>query len=145
MKAVIQRVSSASVHVNGCITGSIEHGWLILLGIKQDDKPETSKIIANKVAKLRAFNDEHGKMNLDIKQVSGSVLVVSQFTLYGDCQKGRRPSFKNAAAPERAQELYLKFVTDLKDLGLRVATGQFGANMQIKMQGDGPVTLILEN
>ncbi|MFK7823657.1 MAG: D-aminoacyl-tRNA deacylase [Oligoflexales bacterium] len=145
MKAVLQRVSSASVLVKGRVIGSIAHGWLVLLGIYHQDSEKECQYLADKVAGLRAFNDELEKMNLNIKQVSGSILVVSQFTLYGDCHKGRRPNFQAAAKPEKALELYLRFVKELRNLEIEVATGEFGANMQVNMQGDGPVTLILSS
>ena len=145
MKAVLQRVSSASVQVNDKLVGSIRHGWLVLLGICHEDSQKDCQYLADKVAGLRAFSDEFGKMNLNVMQVSGSILIVSQFTLYGECQKGRRPSFQAAAKPEKAQELYLKFIQEMQDLGIEVATGEFGANMQVNMQGDGPVTLIISS
>ncbi|NRA44644.1 MAG: D-tyrosyl-tRNA(Tyr) deacylase [Oligoflexales bacterium] len=143
MKAVLQRVSSASVKVDGSIVGSIAHGWLILLGITHDDGDQACRFVADKVSGLRVFSDEQGKMNLNIKQVEGSALVISQFTLYGNCQKGRRPSFGDAANPDKARILYEKFVEELKGLGIKVATGEFGAHMEVSLQGDGPVTLIL--
>ena len=131
--------------VNDHIVGSIAHGWLVLLGINHQDEKKDCQFIADKVSGLRAFSDEQGKMNLSVKDVKGSILVVSQFTLYGDCQKGRRPSFQEAAKPDQAHSLYLDFIEKVKAYGLEVATGEFGANMEVSMVGDGPVTLILSS
>lgn len=144
MRALLQRVSSANVTVNGRIVGQIERGFVILLGITHSDTTAQANWLANKVAGLRLFEDEAGKMNLGLAEVGGSVLVVSQFTLYGDARKGRRPSFIAAARPEQAEPLVDHFCDQLRQVGLTVATGQFGAAMQVNIHNDGPVTLILE-
>lgn len=145
MRAVIQRVTQASVTVDGDVTGAIERGFLILLGVNQTDTQDDVIWTAGKVAGLRVFEDEDGKMNLDLSQVGGAALVVSQFTLYGDCRKGRRPSFVAAARPERAKSLYESFVAELRGLGISVETGIFQADMQVDLTNDGPVTLIVES
>ena len=144
MRAVLQRVSRAKVTVDGAVTGEIAVGWLVLLGVAPDDTPKAAQWLAEKVANLRAFADAEGKMNLSVQDVGGSVLVVSQFTLYGDCQKGRRPSFGGAAPPTAAEPLYEAFVTALKMQGAPVATGKFAADMQVELVNDGPVTFILD-
>lgn len=144
MRAVIQRVSRASVSVDGRVTGSIGTGLLVLLGIASGDGPEHVAWMADKVAGLRVFPDDQGKMNRDLAAVGGRVLVVSQFTLYGDISRGRRPSFIGAAPPETAIPLYEAFVTALRERGVGVETGEFGAMMQVELVNDGPVTLILE-
>ncbi|MCR9200645.1 MAG: D-aminoacyl-tRNA deacylase [Planctomycetaceae bacterium] len=145
MRAVIQRVSQASVTVDGDVTGAIERGFLILLGVNQTDTQDDVIWTAGKVAGLRVFEDDDGKMNLDLSQVNGAALVVSQFTLYGDCRKGRRPSFVAAARPDQARSLYESFVAELRGLGVTVETGIFQADMQVKLTNDGPVTLIVES
>ena len=145
MRAVIQRVSQASVTVDGDVTGAIERGFLILLGVNQTDTQDDVIWTAGKVAGLRVFEDDDGKMNLDLSQVNGAALVVSQFTLYGDCRKGRRPSFVAAARPEQARSLYESFVAELRGLGVTVETGIFQADMQVDLTNDGPVTLIVES
>ena len=144
MRAVVQRVSRASVTVGGRVTGSIGRGFLVLAGFAPADTAEQAEWMADKVAGLRVFGDEAGKMNLDLAAVGGAVLVVSQFTLYGDASKGRRPSFIGAAAPDVAIPLYESFVAALRTKGLRVETGEFGAMMDVELVNDGPVTLILE-
>lgn len=144
MRVVLQRVSSASVSIDGKIAGSIEKGYVILVGITHTDSSEEIRWMADKIMGLRLFADSEGKMNLDIEEVGGEVLVVSQFTLYGDSKKGRRPSFIDAARPEVAIPLYDAFVTALRAAGITVATGEFGADMQVSLVNDGPVTLILE-
>src|SRR6478735_10280613 len=144
MRAVLQRVSRASVTIDGEIVGSIGRGLLVLLGITHTDTPDDARWLAEKTVGLRIFNDAEGKMNLGLTDVGGSVLVVSQFTLYGDAQKGRRPSFIAAARPEQAIPLYEAFVNGIKALGVPVETGRFGATMQVELVNDGPVTLILE-
>src|SRR5262245_51591368 len=144
MRAVLQRVRRAKVTVETAIVGEIECGWLVLLRIGPTDTQKQVDWLAEKVANLRAFNDSDGKMNLSVQDVSGSVLVVSQFTLYGDCSKGRRPSFIGAAPPTVAEPLYEAFVTALKMLGVPVATGRFAADMQVELVNDGPVTFILD-
>ena len=144
MKALLQRVSSARVTVDGRITGQIEHGYVILLGVTHSDTQAEADWLANKIAGLRLFEDAEGKMNLSLFDVEGSVLVVSQFTLYGDARKGRRPSFTGAARPEQAEPLVDYFCDKLRQRGLTVATGVFGAMMQVEIHNDGPVTLMLE-
>lgn len=144
MRLLLQRVSSASVTVAGRITGQIDRGYLLLVGFTHDDTPERLEWMADKVHGLRLFGDAEGKMNLGIEDVGGAVLVVSQFTLYGDAQKGRRPSFIDAARPEVAIPLYERFVTMLRERGLRVESGEFGAMMDVALVNDGPVTLWLE-
>jgi D-tyrosyl-tRNA(Tyr) deacylase len=144
VRAVLQRVSRAEVRVEGRSVGSIGRGFLILLGITHTDGEEQVAWMAEKVAGLRLFGDAEGKMNLALADVAGAVLVVSQFTLYGDAAKGRRPSFIDAARPEVAQPLYERFVAQLRAAGLTVATGEFGAMMDVELVNDGPVTLLLE-
>jgi D-tyrosyl-tRNA(Tyr) deacylase len=144
MRAVLQRVSRAKVTVAEEITGEIAVGWLLLLGIAQGDTAKEIDWLAEKVANLRAFQDEVGKMNLSVQDVRGSVLVVSQFTLYGDCLKGRRPGFTDAAPPSIAEPLYESFIVALKALGVPVATGRFGADMQVELINDGPVTFVID-
>ena len=145
MRAVIQRVSRAEVKVVGEPVGSIGHGLCVFLGIGKDDSQTNVEHLAEKIKKLRIFEDENGKMNLSLEDKREELLVVSQFTLYGDCQKGNRPSFSNAAAPEQAEKLYEYFVEQLRDSGLTVATGQFKARMEVTLVNDGPVTFIVEN
>ncbi len=144
MRAVVQRVSRAAVVIDGETVGAIERGLLVLLGVAATDTPAEVQWMADKIAGLRIFNDEAGKMNLALADVGGAVLVVSQFTLFGDCRKGRRPSFLGAAPPEIAVPLYEAFVNALRALGLPVATGRFGAMMQVELINEGPVTLILD-
>jgi D-aminoacyl-tRNA deacylase len=144
MRAVIQRVQRAKVTVAGEIVGEIARGWLVLLGVAPADTQKQVDWLAEKVANLRAFDDPDGKMNLSVLDVGGSMLVVSQFTLYGDCQKGRRPGFTGAAQPAVAEPLYEAFVTGLKMLGIPVATGRFGADMQVELANDGPVTFVID-
>jgi D-aminoacyl-tRNA deacylase len=142
---ILQRVSEARVTVAGEVVGQIQHGWLALLGVAPEDTPEQAKWLADKVANLRAFVDAEDKMNLSVQDVQGSVLVVSNFTLYADCQKGRRPSFIGAARPEVAEPLVKEFCHALQMLGLPVQQGRFGADMQVQLINDGPVTLIVES
>ncbi|HWG41928.1 MAG TPA: D-aminoacyl-tRNA deacylase [Gemmataceae bacterium] len=144
MRAVLQRVSRAAVVIDGETVGAIERGLLVLLGVAPTDTPAEVQWLAEKTAGLRIFSDEAGKMNRSVADIGGSVLVVSQFTLYGDCRKGRRPSFLDAAPPEIAVPLYEAFVNGLRALGLPVATGRFGAMMQVELMNEGPVTLILD-
>lgn len=147
MRLLIQRVSRAKVTVSGEITGEIGHGLLIFVGIGHNDDIARVKEMTEKVIKLRIFEDEAGKMNLDVTSRGGSVLVVSQFTLYGDARKGNRPSFIDAARPEQAKELYERFVSELRERMSteRVAEGQFGAMMDVELVNDGPVTIWLES
>lgn len=146
MKTVIQRVSRASVTIDGEIVGSVNQGFLILLGVEQGDtKAEADKLI-KKIPVLRIFEDENGKMNLSCLDISGEMLVVSQFTLCADCSHGRRPSFVGSAPPDIANELYDYFVAQLKNSGVKkVETGRFGADMKVDLLNDGPVTIILES
>ena len=145
MRAVIQRVSRAEVKVAGEPVGSIGHGLCVFLGIGKDDSQTNVEHLAEKIKKLRIFEDDNGKMNLSLEDMREELLVVSQFTLYGDCRKGNRPSFSNAAAPVQAEKLYEYFVERLRDSGLTVAAGQFKARMEVTLVNDGPVTFIVEN
>ena len=144
MRAVLQRVRSASVTVNGERISAIGRGLLILLGVTQDDDPLAASRLAEKTATLRIFEDETGKMNLSVRDVAGEALVVSQFTLYADCKKGRRPSFANAASPDEARELYERCCEVLAGLGVPTHHGQFGAKMLVSLENDGPVTILLD-
>lgn len=141
---MIQRVSSASVSVEGQLVGAIEQGLLVLLGIGPGDGPAEVQWLSNKLAGLRIFEDETGRMNRSVLDVGGAALVISQFTLYGDCRKGRRPSFVGAAPPAAAEPLYLSFCEALAAHGLPVERGRFGAHMAVELLNDGPVTLILD-
>jgi D-tyrosyl-tRNA(Tyr) deacylase len=144
MKVVLQRVSRASVTIDGRVAGAIERGFCLLVGFTHGDTTAQVDWMAEKVAGLRLFSDAEGKMNLGLEDVGGAVLVVSQFTLYGDASKGRRPSFIDAARPEAAVPLYERFVAAFRARGLAVAAGEFGADMLVEIHNDGPVTLILE-
>jgi D-aminoacyl-tRNA deacylase len=144
MRVVLQRVSRASVTIAGRTTGAIDQGFCLLVGFTHEDSSTQVDWMAEKVAGLRLFGDEDGKMNLSLNDVGGGVLVVSQFTLYGDTAKGRRPSFIDAARPELAIPLYDRFLAALRQRGLPVAAGEFGADMQVEIHNDGPVTLILD-
>jgi D-aminoacyl-tRNA deacylase len=144
MKIVLQRVSRASVTVKGEVIASISKGLLILFGAEKNDDGDKVQFLAEKTINLRIFPDEKGKMNLSCLDIGGEVLVVSQFTLAADCTKGRRPGFDDAAAPDAAQSLYKKFIQQVLESGLRVATGEFGADMQVELINDGPVTFTLE-
>jgi D-tyrosyl-tRNA(Tyr) deacylase len=144
MRIVLQRVSQASVTIAGQVVGSIDRGYCLLVGFTHGDTQAQVDWMAEKVAGLRLFSDADGKMNLGLDEAGGSVLVVSQFTLYGDTAKGRRPSFIDAARPELAIPLYERFLDALRGRGLRVAAGEFGADMQIEIHNDGPVTLVLD-
>jgi len=145
VRAVVQRVSSARVEIDGEVAGSIGRGLLVLLGVGHGDSEKQAHWLADKIAGLRIFEDDAGKMNLSVEEVAGSALVVSQFTLYGDCRKGRRPSFTGAAPPEEADRLYQVFVNRLKERGLPVSTGVFQAMMQVHLVNDGPVTVVVES
>ena len=144
MRAILTRVSSASVTIDGEVTGKIGRGFLILLGVGPEDTEKECRCLAEKALSLRIFEDENGKMNLGLDQVGGQVLVVSQFTLYGNCRKGRRPSFTGAAGPELGNKLYEQFLSDCASLGYQPQHGVFGADMKVESVNDGPVTLILD-
>lgn len=145
MKAVLQRVSRANVHVDGQQIAQIAEGLLILLGIEKQDSMGDAEYLAAKSAGLRIFADAKGKMNLSLLNTGGAILVVSQFTLLGDCRKGRRPGFSQAALPVQAIPLYQHFIKQLRQLGIQVETGQFQADMQVELINDGPVTLLLDS
>jgi D-aminoacyl-tRNA deacylase len=145
MRAVVQRVSSASVEVEGNISGAIERGLLVLVGVARDDTEVDAEVIAAKMAGLRIFNDETGAMNLSVAEVGGAILAVSQFTLYGDARKGRRPSFIDAAAGPEALPLFDRVVELMRREGLSVETGIFGATMQVSLVNEGPVTILLDS
>lgn len=144
MRALLQRVSRAAVHIDGQTVGQIDQGLLILLGIGQADGEDHLRIVAEKCANLRIFEDDQGKMNRSLLDVGGKALVVSQFTLYGDTRKGRRPGFSDAAPLERARTLYERFVAELQTLGIATQTGVFAAHMRVELVNDGPVTLMVE-
>lgn len=144
MRAVVTRVSQASVSIDGAVCGQIGPGLLVLLGVGPSDTPAHSRKLADKILGLRIFSDADGKMNRSLADIGGEVLVVSQFTLYGDCRKGRRPSFIGAAGPELGQSLYEQFLQDCQALGFTPQHGQFGADMAVASVNDGPVTLILD-
>lgn len=145
MKAVVQRVKKASVYINSKKTASIEKGLVVFIGIAHEDKEETADFMADKITNLRIFEDKDGKMNLSGLDVGAEFLVVSQFTLYGDCRKGRRPSYTDAAPSEKAIPLYEYFIEKLRGYGVKVETGQFQAKMLVSLENDGPVTLILDS
>jgi D-tyrosyl-tRNA(Tyr) deacylase len=145
MRAVLQRVSRAAVQVEGQIVGAIERGWLVLLGVAQGDTETDGDWMVEKILNLRAFPDEAGKMNRSVQDVGGGVLVVSQFTLLGDCRTGRRPGFTAAAAPAEADRLYLRLAEAIRAAGVSVGTGVFGAMMDVELVNDGPVTLLLDS
>ena len=146
MRLVYQRVSNASVTVDNTVIGQIEKGAVILLGVGQEDTERDADLLAKKAAELRVFEDDAGKMNLSLLDVGGAALVVSNFTLYGNCRHGRRPDFFGAARPDKAIPLYEYFVRALRDLGVaRVETGEFGADMALQIGGDGPVTLVIDS
>jgi D-tyrosyl-tRNA(Tyr) deacylase len=144
MRAVIQRVKQSAVTVDGRLVGNIGMGLLVLLGVAADDGPKDAKFLAEKIIGLRIFEDATGKMNLSLTDVGGEMLVVSQFTLFGDCRKGRRPSFTAAAPPDLADFLYESFIDHVRQSGVIVKTGVFGAMMDVSLTNDGPVTLILD-
>ena len=145
MRAVVQRVSRASVTVRGEVVGQVGLGLLVLLGVGQGDTEANAAYLAEKVCGLRIFEDDQGKMNRSVQDAGGSVLAVSQFTLYGDARKGKRPSFDAAARPERARELYELFVERIRAAGLRCETGRFQEMMQVELVNDGPVTILLDS
>ena len=145
MRAVVQRVSEGSVRVEGEVTGAIETGLMVLIGVGRGDTDKEARYLADKISGLRIFEDEAGKMNRSLEDVGGSMLVVSQFTLYGDCSKGRRPSFIDAAPPQEADALYTAFIEAVRFKGIPVKTGRFQTHMKVSLTNDGPVTLIVES
>ena len=145
MRAVIQRVRRASVRVDDMIQGKITHGIVVLLGIRGSDTITDLQWLAEKVVNLRIFEDQQGKMNRSLADIDGEMLIISQFTLYGDCRKGRRPGFSSAAPPETAEPLYQQFIEEVKNRQVRVATGIFQATMEVELVNDGPVTLLLDS
>ena len=145
MRAVVQRVSSSRVTVDERVTGEVKKGLLVLLGVTHDDTSKDVDYMVDKVTNLRIFEDENDKMNLSLKDIGGEVMAVSQFTLYGDARKGRRPSFSDAARPDVANPLYEEFVEKLRAQGITVGTGVFGAHMMVELTNDGPVTILLES
>lgn len=145
MRAVLQRVSRATVTVDGAVVGRIGTGWLVLLGVAKGDLDDDADRLADKVVKLRAFEDDQGKMNRSVREAHGSVLVVSQFTLLADCRTGQRPSFTEAAEPAEAERLYLRFVEHVRAAGLKTETGTFRAMMAVELVNDGPVTFLLDS
>lgn len=145
MRAVVQRVSRGKVSVEGQTIGEIARGLVVLLGVGKEDSQKDVDFLANKIVNLRVFEDENEKMNLSLADIEGELLIVSQFTLYGDCRKGKRPSYDKAARPEVAEELYLKFVEKCREYGLKVETGKFQAMMMVDIHNDGPVTLLLDS
>ena len=145
MRACIQRVSRASVTVDRQVVGQIKQGLLLLIGIAEGDREREAEYLADKVARLRIFDDASGKMNRSLLDVGGAALLVSQFTLLADCRRGRRPSYISAARPELAEQLYLHFAKQLRSAGLHVETGHFGAHMDVELVNDGPVTIVLDS
>ncbi len=145
MRAVIQRVSRASVRINDRATRRIDHGLVVLLGIRTDDTVKELQWLADKVVHLRIFDDDDGKMNISLADIGGEMLIISQFTLYGDCRKGRRPGYSNSAPPEIAEPLYQQFIEEVKNHRISVATGTFRAAMEVELVNDGPVTLLLDS
>ena len=145
MRAVVQRVSEARVSVEGQLIGEIGKGLVVLLGVGLEDTEKDLEYLANKIIHLRVFEDQEGKMNLSLQETSGELLIVSQFTLYGDCRKGKRPSYDRAARPEGAEALYNRFVDYCRSSGIRVETGRFQAMMLVDIHNDGPVTLLLDS
>lgn len=142
---MIQRVENASVAIDGKVHGRIDRGYMILVGIQNEDVPETVKKMAEKIANLRIFEDENGKMNRNLSQVQGAILSISQFTLYADCRRGNRPSFDTAGEPVHAKEMYLLFNKEMREKGFQVEEGIFGADMKVELLNDGPVTIILDS
>ena len=144
MRAVIQRTKKTSLSVDGALISEIERGLAVYLGIGTEDTPQQAADMAKKIAHMRIFEDENGKMNLDVRQAGGEILLISQFTLYGDCKGGNRPSFIGAARPEIAEPLYLSVADKIREFGICVKTGVFGADMKIEQYNDGPVTILYE-
>jgi D-tyrosyl-tRNA(Tyr) deacylase len=145
MRAVVQRVQEARVSIEGQIVGHIERGFLVLIGIGKEDQEADADYLAAKIPHLRVFEDDEGRFNLSLLDIKGAILVVSQFTLFGDCRKGRRPSFTEAADPQQAQKLYHRFIAKLNENQISVATGEFQARMAVSLINDGPVTLLLDS
>lgn len=145
MRAVVQRVKGGTVAVEGKVVSRIGKGLVVFLGVGRDDREADGRYLAEKIVNLRIFEDEAGKMNLSLKEVAGEILAVSQFTLYGDCRQGRRPSFTEAAPPKEAQVLYELFVENCREQGVTVATGVFQTEMLVSMENDGPVTILLDS
>jgi D-tyrosyl-tRNA(Tyr) deacylase len=145
MRAVVQRVKRAEVRVGEEVAGRIEAGLVVLLGVGKSDTPASAEVLAEKIANLRVFDDDQGRMNRSLRETGGQALCVSQFTLYGDCRKGRRPSYDQAAPPDQALLLYESFVESLRKLGIRTETGRFRAMMDVELTNDGPVTLLLDS
>ncbi|HZJ57448.1 MAG TPA: D-aminoacyl-tRNA deacylase [Clostridia bacterium] len=145
MRAVVQRVSTARVRVGQEITGQIDRGLLVYLGVGIQDEARDLDYILDKVTKLRVFEDQDGKMNLSVEEVGGAILVISQFTLYGDCRRGRRPSFTDAAGPDKAEDFYNQFIHRIREMGISVETGIFKAHMHVESLNDGPVTILLDS
>jgi len=145
MRAVVQRVKRASVSVGNNIVGKISEGLVILLGVGRDDSDEDARYLAEKIVNLRIFDDKDGKMNLSLLDVKGQALIISQFTLYGDCRRGRRPSYSESAAPDMAKSLYERFIDFVKQFDVHVESGIFAADMLVEIHNDGPVTLLLDS
>lgn len=145
MRAIVQRVSSSKVTINNNISGAISKGLNVLIGISSEDTEDDIKYIVDKILNLRIFEDDNNKMNLSVSDIEGEILIISQFTLYGDCRKGRRPNFMSAMAGSMAEELYNKVVINLKKSNLKIETGLFGADMKVDIQNDGPVTILLDS
>lgn len=145
MRAVVQRVTSSRVSVDGVVIGKIDKGFNVLIGISKDDTVEDLQYIKDKIINLRVFHDENDKMNLSLLDIKGEILAISQFTLYGDCRKGRRPNFMEAKGGEEAKALYEEFIDLLKTSNLKVETGEFGAEMKVEINNDGPVTILLDS
>jgi D-tyrosyl-tRNA(Tyr) deacylase len=145
MRVIVQRVSRAQVSVDGQVIGAIQRGLLVFVGIRREDTEKDLQWLADKIIHLRIFEDTEGKMNKSLADIEGEMLIISQFTLYGDCRKGRRPGFSDAAPPLHAEPLYQQFITEIKTKGIQVATGTFQADMQVELVNDGPVTLLLDS
>lgn len=145
MRAVVQRVSKAKVAVEEEVTGRIEKGLVVLLGIGREDNDADIKYLADKILNLRIFEDDNGKMNISLLDIKGELLVVSQFTLYGDCRRGKRPGFDKAARPDTAEEMYIRFVECCRGYGINVETGKFQATMMVEINNEGPVTILLDS